>query len=444
MSHRTARVAFHELAAGGEAVGRDENGKTVFAPFAAPGDAAQVAIAGEKAAWARGQLVSLETRSPARVAPPCPQFRPDDPPRSCGGCAWQHVELRAQREAKRLIVQNALARLGGQRIEVEACVGGAGFGYRNKADFVLGHDQSGAGIGFFARESHDLVPAAACPIQRAPNEDVLRAARAIVEEHPQWVFDAASGRGLWRRLVVRVSTRGATLATLVLARAAPHEAALIAQELRVRVPHLCGVLARENAGAARLIWGRDFLLEDANDLSFRVAGDAFWQVNAPVAAHLARTALEMAQVERGHRALDLFCGAGFFALHLARAGAQVTGLETHRGAVRDARANAQANGLPARFIAGDAARGLQPFAPGDFDLVLLDPPRAGAAACLPALVRLAPRRMVYVSCDPATLARDARFLAQHGYELRRAASFDLFPQTAHVETAALFERNNAA
>ncbi|HEX9997223.1 MAG TPA: 23S rRNA (uracil(1939)-C(5))-methyltransferase RlmD [Abditibacterium sp.] len=440
MNSRIAQVKFHGLATGGEAVGRDENGKTVFAPFGAPDESARVAIESEKKSFARGLIQEIAELSPARADPFCPQFRPQNPEFSCGGCAWQHLELETQREAKRAIVHDALSRLGGQTVEVEKCRGGAGRAYRNKADFVIGRDQNGAQIGFFARESHDLVPAAVCPIQSPHNEAILRAAREILTDYPDFAFDAATGRGVWRRLVARVDTQGETIATLVLAREAKTESVQIAAMLREKLPNLVGVLARTTQNDAKLVWSRDFLIENVNDLKFRVSGAAFWQVNAEVSPLLAQTALEMAQVEPGQRALDLFCGAGLFALHLARAGAVVTGIEFHRGAIKDAIFNAKQNGLKADFRAGDAARELKKHRRGDFDLILLDPPRAGAASCLPDLVRLAPARLVYISCDPATLARDAGFLGQNGYKLQRAVPFDLFPQTAHVETAALFVR----
>lgn len=436
MSEKTSvRVAFHGLAAGGEAVGRDENGKTVFAPFGARGDIARVEISEEKASFARGLIIELETESSARVAPRCPQFRPHAPLQSCGGCAWQHVSIEEQRAAKRDMVQSALRRLGGQNIEVEATRGGAGFGYRNKADFVIGRE----GIGFFAPQSHDLIAAAVCPIQHPQNEAILRAAREILEENPHFAFDAASGRGEWRRLVARVSTQGERLATIVMAHSSWSESERVAAMLRERVPSLVGVLARGPKCEAKTVWGRDFLVETANGIDFRVSGEAFWQVNPEIAPLLAQSALELAAIQKGQRALDLFCGAGFFALHLARAGAEVVGIETHRGAIRDAVFNAQTASLKIRFQSGDAARELERFGRGAFDLILLDPPRAGAASCLESLLRIAPQRLIYVSCDPATLARDAKVLCNGGYVLTRVQPFDLFPQTAHVETVALFE-----
>ena len=436
---RSAFVHFHGLAAGGEAVGHDEGGKVIFAPFAAPGDAAQVQIDEDKKAFGRGTLLGLEGLSPTRTLPPCPQFRPHDPPRSCGGCAWQHVKIEAQREAKRDIVAAALRRLGAQNIEVEPCRGGAAFRYRNKADFVVGKSENESTLGFFARESHDLVPAAVCPIQLPQNEEILVAAREILQQNPRLAFDAATGRGLLRRLVSRVSSQGESLVTLVATRDAEQSLNTLGHALRERVPHLVGVQARIERGAARLIWGRNFLIEEVNGLKFRVSGEAFWQVNPEMTPILANAALELSQVQSGERALDLFCGAGLFALHLARAGAKVTGIESHRGAIEDAKFNAAQQNVSARFMAGDAARELRKFKRGDFDVITLDPPRAGASECLEALLDIAPTRLVYVSCDPATLARDAKVLSAGGYDLKRAIPFDLFPQTAHVETAVLFE-----
>lgn len=444
---RGARVTFHALAAGGEAVGRDASGKTVFAPFAAPGDVARVDFSAEKSAFARGFVGEIEIFSPDRIAPQCPQFRPATPENSCGGCAWQHVSLDAQRRAKREIVASALQRIGGQNggrnPEVEAVRGGEGFGYRNKADFVLGSTKNEALLGFFARESHDLVDAVCCPIQSPQNEEILRAAREILAQNPHFAFDARTGRGFWRRLVARVSSRGESLATLILgseSEIGSEKTSQIARMLRERVPHLVGVLAAAHRGEARVLWGRDFLTESVNGLDFRVSGGAFWQVNTEMSPLLAQTALELARVQSGERALDLFCGAGFFALHLARAGAEVTGIESHRGAIRDAIWNARHNRLGADFRAGNAPQELARFGRGDFSLILLDPPRAGARECLDSLLHIAPQRLVYVSCDPATWARDARILGENGYVLRRAIPFDLFPQTAHVEVVSLFER----
>ncbi|HEX8463092.1 MAG TPA: TRAM domain-containing protein, partial [Abditibacterium sp.] len=264
MNQRSAFVHFHGLAAGGEAVGRDEGGKIVFAPFAAPGDAAQVELGDDKKAFARGLLKQLEAASPQRTAPPCPQFRPHDPPNSCGGCAWQHVQIEAQRVAKADIVAAALARLGGQEIEVEPCRGGAAFRYRNKADFVIGRVENGAEIGFFARESHDLVPAAVCPIQLPQNEEILRVVREFLHQNPRLGFDAASGRGTLRRLVARVSSQGESLVTLVAARAAHGDLEPLAHALREQISHLVGVALRPERGPSRTIWGRNALIEEVN------------------------------------------------------------------------------------------------------------------------------------------------------------------------------------
>ena len=429
-------VRFHALAAGGESVGRDDAGKTVFAPFGASGDLARVRIDEDKSKFARGEIFEWIELGPHRIEPPCPYFRPAIPARSCGGCAWQHLELSNQREAKRQVVQNALERIGGFQIEVEECIGASGFGYRNKADFVVGNSE----IGFFARSSHDLIDVETCPIQHPRNNEVLRAAREILANHPDWAFDARSGRGDLRRLVARVSSDGDGLATLVTAQTEWKHAAQFARELRERAPHLRGVLLRNSKHQVQTVEGENFLIEVVNELRFCVSGEGFWQINAELTPILARTALDWANLKRGERLLDLFCGAGLFALHGARLGAEVVGVERARGAIEDARFNAKQNDLRAQFFVDESARKLRDFKPNSFDVVLLDPPRAGARDAVADILRLAPSRIIYVSCDPATLARDAKMLASGGYELTRATSFDLFPQTAHVETLVRFGR----
>jgi 23S rRNA (uracil1939-C5)-methyltransferase len=205
------------------------------------------------------------------------------------------------------------------------------------------------------------------------------------------------------------------------------------------VPHLKGVL-RRTANSSReslqTIAGRDWLEEEVLNLRLRAAADGFFQINTALTPVLVDTALNMAEPEKGQHALDLYCGVGLFSLALAQRGARVSGVEANAAAIRQARGNANSNNLQADFYVGDAARALRrpQFATKTWHLILLDPPRAGAAECVPSLLRLRPRRIVYVSCDPATLARDVKSLVKGGYQLQSAVPLDLFPQTAHVET----------
>jgi 23S rRNA (uracil1939-C5)-methyltransferase len=450
--HESRLVRFHGLAAGGDAVGRTLNlengeadGKTVFAPFAAPGDVARVALLEDRKNFSRGQLVSVEQPSPLRVPPPCPYYRPEKPAHSCGGCQIQHLNYDSQLDVKRQLVRDALERIGGLRgVEVQPCVPSPlPWRYRNKADFVVGVERGKPVVGFFARESHDLIDIEDCPLQCEENNAILHAAREILAANPDWAFDPRRGRGDLRRLVARTAGNGESLVTLVTNRPKWLFAGEFARLLREKVPHLVGVLQRgpreDVFTASRTVAGRDWLEESVNGLDLRVHGEAFFQVNRALTPGLGSTAVEMAEVQSGQRALDIYCGAGLFALTLARRGVRVTGVEAHQGAVVDARNNAERLGLSASFVVGDAGREIDRFAPGEFNLVLLDPPRAGAAECVPGLLRLSPERIVYVSCDPATLARDVKALVQAGYELRRAVPLDMFPQTSHVETVVLLQ-----
>jgi 23S rRNA (uracil1939-C5)-methyltransferase len=209
------------------------------------------------------------------------------------------------------------------------------------------------------------------------------------------------------------------------------------------VPSLVGVLRRTPKAQAKLLSGREWLEEDVNGIRLRAGGEAFFQINSALTPALVDTAMAMAGIGQGQRALDLFCGVGLFSLAMARLGAHVLGIEANRGAVRDAQFNAQQNGLHAEFRAGDAAQLLQSVTrekSTGWDVVLLDPPRAGAAECLGAVMKLQPQRIVYVSCDPATLARDLGVLKER-YEVVEAVPVDLFPQTAHVESVVSLVRS---
>jgi 23S rRNA (uracil1939-C5)-methyltransferase len=369
--------------------------------------------------------------------------------------------------------------------------------------------QENVQIGFFARDSHRLIDISRCLIQQEPNNLILEAVRESCAAGLAMPFDPDSGRGVLRRVIARTATNGeACLVAVTTSEAWPQEAEF-ARFMRQRVPQLVGVLRRtergrtehvgaehvgaehvgaehvraehvgaehvraEHVGAehvraehvraegsrakrgrggreeTRLLDGRDWLEENVEGLSLRVRGDGFFQINSWTTPLLLQTALRLAQVQPGERVLDLYCGVGLFALAMARAGAQVLGIEQNRAAVQMARENANRNNLQAEFADGDTAlvlwrqaqnKARSKRSKANVDLVVLDPPRAGAAPCLLEIVRLQPRRIVYVSCDCATLARDVRFLTAAGYRLAEIVPLDLFPQTAHVEAVARLER----
>ncbi len=426
------QVSFHGMAVGGDAVGRDEDGRVIFAPFAAPGEVADVAIEDARKSFARGRILDLQVLAPQRVAPPCPVFG------RCGSCQWQHLDYAAQLEIKRGFVVDALSRIGHLPREtletiVAPCVASPDiYAYRNKADFVVENAPAstcGAEIGFYARQSHDLVPIEQCPIQQTSNNHLLQIVRELLPEMP---------RELLRRVAMRTDSAQNSLLLLRTSASDWDNEISWAQKFRARAPQCVGVLRQNEKSAARVLDGRDWLQENVDGLQLRVTGGGFFQVNSSITPALLQTVRRLANVQNGQRALDLFCGVGLFALDMARGGAQVLGVESGHQAVRDAKNNAQRNNLAAEFVSGDAARALKSvsFRP---DLVVLDPPRAGASTCLPQLLRLQPQKLVYVSCDAATLARDVAQLKGE-YRLQEVVPLDLFPQTSHVETVALLER----
>ena len=449
----TKQVRFHALGAGGEAVGRDADGRTVFALLAAPEDTAKVEIFEDHGRFARGRVVQLLSASPYRVAPICPYYQRETegaPQPECGGCQWQHIEYSMQLQAKRELVVQTLQRIGGvtQAAEiVESCIASPQeFSYRNKGDFAVSAINDTPQIGFFAHNTHRVVDIAHCPIQNAENNALLSAVRDACDLGLAKPFSAQSGRGLLRRVLTRTSSRGESLLVVVTSGETWPQSGEFARFIRGRVPQCAGVLRRVNRKQTSLIEGREWLEESVEGLRFRVTGDGFFQINTSITPLLLQTALRLAPVQKGDRVLDLYCGVGLFALAAARLGARVLGIEQSAPAIENVRFNAQNNGLQADFVAGDVTSILSQRAQRQqkkterFETVFLDPPRAGALSCLEEIVRLEPQRIVYVSCDVATLARDVRVLQSAGYVLVKAVPLDLFPQTAHVETVALLER----
>jgi 23S rRNA (uracil1939-C5)-methyltransferase len=390
----------------------------VFVPFAAPGDHAAVRVDERPHGYVRAHVERLLAPGPARVEPFCPVFG------ACGGCQWQHVGVDAQRDAKRAIVAEQLARLGGLRdVDVPPTrAAGAGRAYRSRITLAV----DGRRLGYRRARSHALVPIDDCPIAVPPVAAFVPAAAA-------WVAGAAP---VLASLAIAEGRHGVVVVAEV---AEPLDDAVrdAAEAWRASRPELQGLVLR---GDTRLVLGDPTVsvpLED--DLTLVAPADVFTQVNAEMNPLLVTAVLEAAAVAPGAIALDLYCGAGNFALPLARRGAVVHAIDDERPAIDAGRANATRTGIAdVRFECADVAAALARLPRGHLDVVVLDPPRRGARFAVAPLARLRPARIVYVSCDPATLARDARALAAAGYRLLRAQPLDCFPQTHHVETVAEF------
>jgi 23S rRNA (uracil1939-C5)-methyltransferase len=413
-------VRIGSIAAGGEGVGRLADGRVVFAHRTAPGDLAELALTERRDRWARGRLLRVLEPSPDRREAPCPHYA------RCGGCTLEHLAYPAQLRAKARIVADAVRRIGGIAVEPPEVVASPDeFRYRNRVSFALRRRGNGrVEAGFHALGAPDEVVDldGSCLL---PEEPVARAWDAL---RAAWGPDARrlpSGERL--RLTLRASAAGG-ISLLVEGGYAPGRAG----ELLERVPGLVSVWHRPGPAAPELVAGAPGLPETWGDETVELSGAAFLQVNRGAAALLEAHVHTVAGEVEGRSVVDAYCGIGLHARRFARRGARVTGIELDADAVAEAR---RAAGGEAVFLPGAVEALLAEHLPAD--LVVLNPPRAGVAAEVAEALAARPAgRIVYISCDPATLARDLKRLAGT-YRLEDLRCFDLFPQTAHVETVAV-------
>lgn len=405
-------ITVERVANGGWCVGRHE-GRVVFVRHALPGERVRVKVTEETARFLRADAIEIIEPSPDRVVPPCPFAGPG----RCGGCDWQHATLDAQRRMKAEVVAEQFKRLAGLDVDVtveELPLAPDGLGWRTRVRFAVRPDGV---VGLRRHRSHEIEPVDACLIAHPRVE-------AVGVERANWrgadsVEVIASSAGD-RAVVVRPGGRRA-----------------------VAVPDLdapAAVLVDEGRGRTRAVRGRPTVRERAAGRVFQVTGSGFWQVHPAAADTLVDTVMEMAAPQPGEWALDLYCGAGLFAAALAEAvGPEggVLGVESEAAAVRDARRNLR--DLPhAGVERGRVETALDRHGIERADLVVVDPPRTGLGRpVVDRIAALEAGRIVYVSCDPATLARDVAWLAGHGYTLAGLRAFDAFPMTEHVECVAL-------
>lgn len=420
------------------------DGQVVFVHGAIRGETCDVLVMKVLKNAAFGKIAALVEPSPARRQPDCPYYG------RCGGCDFRHMSYEEELWAKRARVQDALTRIGGAEVTVEEILGAEQpLHYRNKSIYPI----SPAGeVGFYRARSHQVVHVEHCLIQKPEADALAQAVRDYIARFQVEPYNEATGRGLLRHLYVRTSCRGESLACLLVnGSRLPHEQELV-DMLRAAAPGVCGVVLGENTrrGNAilgdryRTLWGRDYLTDTLCGLELRLSVPSFYQVNHDQAQRLYEKALEYAGLTGRELAVDLYCGAGTITQVLARRARHVIGGEIVPEAIRDAEDSARRNGVGnVEFLCGDASRlaaelrqrGLRP------DVICVDPPRKGLAPdVVEAAASMTPGRIVYVSCDPATLARDVARFAPLGYCPVRACAVDLFPGTAHVETVCLLSK----
>ena len=425
-------------------------GCAVFVPNAIAGERCEIRIVKAARTWAAGRLVKLLEPSPHRVNRACPQGK------LCGGCAFQHMDYEEECRLKADRVRQALNRLGGQNLEsVPILPAPKVTAYRNKAQYPVTMDKNRAVAGFYREGTHEVVVCPRCEILPPEMDAVRDAVTDYMNQYRVPAYDEATGKGLVRHIYVRKGwVSGALLVCLVVnGSRIPHPEALLAR-LR-KIPGYATLMLSENRRPGNGILGQQFYTLDGPGwiedtlcgLTFRLSPRSFYQVNHDQAERLYEMAIQAAGIRKTDTVLDLYCGVGTITLAMAKAAGKVIGVEIEPQAVADAQANARRNGIEnAEFLCGDAgkaaleleSRGLRP------DVVVVDPPRKGLNPdAIQAIANMSPKRLVYVSCDPATLARDVALLKPHGYTLTQTEAADMFPRCAHVETVCLLSKLQA-
>jgi len=426
------------LAYGGDSVAKAPDGRTVFVTGACPGDTVAAEVTADHERFLRARVVEILDPSPERRKPPCPYFG------ECGGCQWQHVAHGAQVTAKGAAVADALSRIGGVAAPDvrDVLTGGHAYGYRNKVEFTVGEDaRGGLVLGLSAAGTQRLVPIASCMLLPEKRRAYPKALAGALR------FLSRGGSLGLTRVAVRCASRTGDVEVDLWAHPGPFQRAAAVKTLSsaVRFETLTRVLARGDVKArdvsnVEVLAGQGYLRERMNDFEYRISAPSFFQVNTPVAEAMTRLVLEELAPDGSDRVLDVFAGVGTFTLPLAELAGDVVALESYGPAVRDLRRNIEYAGSEVDMAPGDAARTLPEV--GAADLAVLDPPRAGLSEDVAdALAACGPRRIVYVSCDPATLARDVARFRDLGYSFVRATPVDLFPQTYHTETVAVLDRD---
>jgi 23S rRNA (uracil1939-C5)-methyltransferase len=443
----TLELVVDDLAFGGEGVGRVD-GYVVFVRGGLPGDRLRVTITEARSRYGRGTIVEILTPAPDRVEAPCPYFG------RCGGCRLQHLAYPAQLAFKEKQVRDCLTRLGGlPPFELRPIVPAPEpYGYRNKMEFTVAGP--GPAVGLHAAERYDVVlDIERCLLQSESMNALLDEFRRQVRARQLSVWDARSERGLLRFVTLREGRRTGQAMVNVVAAAPDVEALMpVAAALKARVPGTASVLLNVNDTKAsvavgseeHLLLGRDQITESLDGVTFQISANSFFQTNTVQAEGLFGRVAEACALQGHETVLDLYSGTGAISLLLARRAARVYGIEVSAAAVADAVRNAAANGIDTcTFLTGEV-RHVLPALMRDgvrADVVVADPPRAGFhPKALAALAALAPGRVVYVSCNPATLARDVGDLARQGYRLDWVQPVDMFPQTPHIEAVARLSR----
>jgi 23S rRNA (uracil1939-C5)-methyltransferase len=440
----------HSMGHEGEGVGRIEN-FTVFVPHALPGDRIKVKIVKVKSSYAYGKLIDIISPSENRVNPMCPMHV------KCGGCQLQHLAYPEQLKLKKQKVIDNLERIGKlENIVVHDAIGmSQPERYRNKAQFPVGTDEATKQIqvGFYAPKSHRIIETDTCYIQHKINDKIITQLKLWMKDNSVASYDENTGKGLVRHIFTRVGFKtGEIMVVLVtngthipnkeqfidMIRSTSADVKSIIQNINTKATNV--ILGQEN----RILWGSDSIIDYIGDVKFNISPMSFYQVNPVQTEVLYNKALEYAGLKGTETVFDLYCGIGTISLFLAKKAKKVVGVEIVPEAIEDAKQNAKINNIDnVEFYVGAAEEIIPRLYKQGYkaDVVVVDPPRKGCdEVLLDAIAKMQVEKIVYVSCNPSTLARDLRFLEDRGYKAIEVQPVDMFPHTSHVECIVQIKR----
>jgi len=457
------KVTIEDIGVNGEGIGKID-GYTLFIKDAVIGDVVEAKIMKAKKNYGYARMIQIIEPSKDRVEPKC-KFA-----RQCGGCQIQQISYEKQLEFKNRKVLGNLERIGGFSPELlekiaDPIVGmEIPFHYRNKAQFPFGKDKNGVTVtGFYAGRTHDIIANTDCALGVEQNQEILETILSFMEQYQMEPYDEKTGKGLLRHVLIRYgfTTKEIMVCLVINAKKIPHCEKLV--ELLQKIEGMTSITISVNqkntnvimGDSYEVLWGQAFITDYIGEIKYQISPLSFFQVNPVQTEKLYGLALEYADLKGDETVWDLYCGIGTISLFLAQNAKQVYGVEIIPQAIEDARKNAQINGIEnAKFYVGKAEEVLPGYYadyakahPGEqahADVIVVDPPRKGCEeSLLETMVQMQLERIVYVSCDSATLARDLKYLCGNGYELVKVRAVDQFSQTVHVETVVLLSHKKA-
>jgi len=448
--NETITLMIEDLTHEGNGVGKVD-GYPLFIPYALPGEEAIVKVVKVKTNFGYGKLLEVKESSDERVEPPCNVFY------QCGGCQLQHMSYAMQLKMKENQVKNVMKKIAHlEHVPVHPTLGMEDpWRYRNKVQIPVGEKDGELITGFYRMRSHEIIDdMETCVIQDELNDRTVHAVRRIANRLGIKAYDEKTDRGVLRHIMVRTGreTNETMIVLITRTEKLPHKEEFI-RELTETFPHVKSIVHNINnkrtnvilGRKTKVIWGEEYIYDTIGDIRFDISVKSFYQVNPQQTTKLYEKALEYAKIDENDVVIDAYCGIGTISLFLAQKAKKVYGVEVVPEAIEDAKINAKLNGITnTEFVVGEAEKvmpkwkeqGMRP------DVIVVDPPRKGCDPdFLHAMIKMEPKRIVYVSCNPSTLARDLRILEGGGYSAKEVQPVDMFPQTSHIEAVCRLERD---